>query len=89
MSKYAETTNAAIAGQRAAREGVAIVPFLYSSPNWLAFMAGRALAERGDIVQARMSRGYSVKLATKALSDWIVTFDSRDLNREPIANRVE
>lgn len=79
MSRKAESLYIARAGQRAARENVATVPFLYSSPNWMLFMAGKQLRDMGDITSASMSRGYSVKLQTAA-NDFLVTFDKHDLN---------
>lgn len=79
MAKWTLTDDAQ-AGQRAARNNVAIVPRLYSSPAWMAFMAGKQLSEASEILRARMSRGYSVKLET-ASNTYIVHFDKRDLHK--------
>ncbi len=49
---------------------------LFSSPVWLAHIAGKQLARKGVTAPTRcaMSRGYSVKLETGSGMTWLVEF---------------
>lgn len=51
-------------------------PWIYSSPNWLAFRAGAQFAKYGTSTptKCRSSRGYSLRVFTRA-NEWIATPD--------------
>lgn len=74
-----DVTLEAQAGQRAERDNVAIVPHLFSSPDWLGHMAGRKLANMTAITKARTSRGYSVKCETAGGNTFTIKFSGNKL----------
>jgi hypothetical protein len=56
------------------------VPYLFSSPAWLGFCAGRAITGMSGVRSAHMSRGYSVAIVTTAGARVTVKFSGEGLN---------
>jgi hypothetical protein len=54
-------------------------PFLYSSPAWLAFMAGQNVRGMSGIKRCRMGRGYTVNVETAGGNKVVVSFAKNDL----------
>jgi hypothetical protein len=54
-------------------------PFLFSSPSWFAFRAGREVRGMSGIKRCRMGRGYTVNIETMGGNKVVVSFAKYDL----------
>lgn len=77
MRNDSELQHAAWQGYTDAGYPITVEPYLFSSPCWIAYRAGKEMAMSGRTrpVKVTMSRGYSVRMETASGIEFVALFD--------------